>query len=250
MSRTAALEPVPLTWENAFGGSDETRSTPGACAAETRNPVGTGFGKPLRSTAIALRLPNIEDPNQLISGDGAVVSHRAASVSRRRTGSLAPALPGTYDEAWNSTRKPLLPADFDRRFFNAAAPGLVAPGYLRGDEEVIVLNATAVPRLAFRLPGVSAAAVPVVLARPAGNRAADHLDTVIVNSDEQLLILLWRAYARVGRGPHDVTAIEVGRRTDVMATSLASSTSSSIGNIWRRRRSFSSNGWPTSTIRK
>ncbi len=43
---------------------------------------------------------------------------------------------GLADEVWNKTRKPLLPKNFDRRYFNAAAPGLVAPGYLKGDEPV------------------------------------------------------------------------------------------------------------------
>jgi len=36
-----------------------------------------------------------------------------------------------------------------------------------------------------------------------------NLDTVIVNTDEPRLILLWRAYAMAAGGLHDVTAIEV-----------------------------------------
>ena len=44
---------------------------------------------------------------------------------------------GTYDKKWQEERAPLLPRDFSKRFLNAAAPGLVAPGYLRGDETVI-----------------------------------------------------------------------------------------------------------------
>ena len=74
MSRTAALGRVPLTWENAFGGHDETRSTPERAVLEPRNPVGTGFGKPLTKDGDHLRLPNIEDPNQLIGEYGAVVA--------------------------------------------------------------------------------------------------------------------------------------------------------------------------------
>ena len=46
MSRTAALDRVPLIWENAFGGHDEVNSTPERPLLEPRNPVGTGFGKP------------------------------------------------------------------------------------------------------------------------------------------------------------------------------------------------------------
>jgi hypothetical protein len=208
MSRTAPLDSVPLTWENAFGGQDETRSTPERALFEPRNPVGTGFGKPLTKLGDRLRLPNIEDPNQLISGYGSMVAPCGLGFTSPNWQPRA-TFGGTYDEAWNETRKPMLPADFDRRFFNAAAPGLVAPGYLRGDEEVVALNTTPVPRLAFRLPGVAPPQCRVVM-RGRDTRLQTNLDTVIVNTDEQLLILLWRAYTLAAGGPHDVTVIEVG----------------------------------------
>jgi len=208
LSRTAPLERVPLTWENAFGGHDETGSTPDCAALEPRNPVGTGFGTPLERDGDHLRLPNIEDPNQLIGGYGAVVAPCGfgfTSPSWQPRARFA----GTYDESWNKTRKPLLPADFDRRFFNAAAPGLVAPGYLRGDEDVVVLNTTAVPRLSIRLPAVPPPMCRVVLRGQQDTQLSTNLDTVIVNTTEQQLILLWRAYALAAGGPHDVTALVV-----------------------------------------
>src|SRR5207253_716969 len=74
MSRTAALTAVSLSWENAFGGVDDRASTPDHAVLEPRNPVGTGFGKPLKKDGDHLRLPNIEDPDQLITGYGAVVT--------------------------------------------------------------------------------------------------------------------------------------------------------------------------------
>jgi hypothetical protein len=208
MSGTAALDRIPLIWERAFGGRDEIRSTPERPLFESRNPVGTGFGMPLAKEGDTLRLPNIEDPNQLIDQYGAVVPPCGFGFTSPNWEPRA-RFAGTYDEGWNRDRKPLLPADFDRRFFNAAAPGLVAPGYLRGDEEVILLNATPVPRLAFRLPAVSPPRCRVVLRGGQEIPLQTNLDTVIVNTDEQRLILLWRAYAMTGGGPHDVAAIEV-----------------------------------------
>ena len=62
---------------------------------------------------------------------------------------------GTYDEAWQNTRAPRLPTDFDPRFHNAAPPELIAAGGLRGDEDVVVVGATAAPRWEFRLPGLT-----------------------------------------------------------------------------------------------
>jgi hypothetical protein len=208
MSRTAPLGPVALSWENAFGGHDETQSTPERAVLEPRNPVGTGFGKPLSKEGDHLRLPNIEDPNQLIGEYGGVVAPCGFGFTSPNWQPRAK-FAGTYDEAWNRTRKPLLPVDFDRRFFSAAAPGLVASGYLRGDEEVIVLNTTPVARLAFRLPGGLPPACRVVLRGKQDVELSTNLDTVIVNTDVRQLTLLWRAYTPVAGGPHDVAAIEV-----------------------------------------
>jgi hypothetical protein len=206
MSRTAPLERVPLIWEHAFGGRDETRSTPQRALVESRNPVGTGFGMPLTKDDDLLRLPNIEDPNELITDYGGVVAPCGFGFISPDWQPRA-RFAGTYDEEWNRTRKPLLPADFDRRFFNAAAPGLVAPTYLRGDEEVVVLNATPVPRLAFRLPRVTPPRCWVTLHGRADTELSTNLDTVIVNASEFRLILLWRAFALSAGGPHDVAAL-------------------------------------------
>ena len=35
------------------------------------------------------------------------------------------------------------------------------------------------------------------------------LDTVIINMDERLLILIWRAFVAVRNGPHDLVSAEV-----------------------------------------
>jgi hypothetical protein len=206
MSRTAALGAVALTWENAFGGRDEARSTPERMLLEPRNPVGTGFGKPLAKDGDRLRLPNIEDPKHLIGGYGAVVTPCGFGFTSPNWQHRA-RFAGTYDEQWDKSRKPLLPADFDRRFFNAAAPGLVAPGYLRGDEEVVLLNATPASRLAFRLPGVPPPRCRVVFRGRRDTELSTTLDTVIVNADTRQVILLWRALG--AGGPHDITAVEV-----------------------------------------
>jgi hypothetical protein len=207
-SRTGPLERVALTWENAFGGHDLVNSTPARAQVEARNPVGTGFGKPLTKDGDHLRLPNIEDPKELIAEYGAVVAPCGFGFTSPSWHPRA-AFAGTFDETWDQTRKPRLPADFDRRFFTAAAPGLVAPGYLQGNEDVVVLNATAVPRLAFRLPNVPAPTCRVAVRGREDVELRTRLDTVIVNTDDQKLFLLWRAYTTLSGGPHNVSAIAV-----------------------------------------
>jgi hypothetical protein len=209
MSRTALLKRIPLTWENAFGGQDTSQSTPEKAVLEPRNPIGTGFGKPLKKDGDRLRLPNVENPDQLIRGYGTPVTPCGFGFTSPNWQPRA-ALAGTYDERWDKTRKPMLPLDFDLRFFNAAAPGLVAPTYLQGNEDVVLLNLAPVPRVAFRLPSIPSPVCRVVLRGQPDRELPTNLDTVIVNTDERQLIMLWRAYAFTAGGPHDVSALSVG----------------------------------------
>ena len=116
---------------------------------------------------------------------------------------------GTYDDNWSRTRKPLLPRDFDRRFFNAAPPGLVALGYLKGNEPVTLLNASPEGRLAFSLPGQPPPAVTVRFADTEDVKPAMHLDTVILDADSRELLLLWRGHVLLREAPHEVSAVQV-----------------------------------------
>jgi hypothetical protein len=175
---------------------------------ESRNPVGTGFGKPLRRDGDRLRLPNVENPGNLITAYGDVVEPWGFGFISPEWQPRA-AFAGTYDEAWEHGRKPMLPTDFDRRFFNAAPSGLVAPTYLDGNEEVVALNVTDVSRLAFRLPGVASPRCRIAFHRGPDTVLETNLDTVIVNTDERQFTLLWRAYTIIPNGPHDVAAIAV-----------------------------------------
>jgi hypothetical protein len=90
-----------------------------------------------------------------------------------------------------------LPLDFDPSFFNVAAPGMVAPGYLQGGEEVSIVGCTAGAPLQFRLPqldlrlewlfdGQAIAATPL-------------LDTVLFEMDMGRLQMVWRAELRVDK---------------------------------------------------
>jgi hypothetical protein len=208
--RASAAQPferIPLVYERAFGGWDRRHPEPHRHSVEPRNPVGTGYRDPSIDGDDDMRLPNLEDPQQPFgnygdrpapAGFGFVSPHWEP---RRR-------FAGTYDEKWDRSRRPLLPRDFDRRFFNAASPGLVAPGYLNGDEPVVVLNASPEGRLAFDLPRVAPPVCRYELrARPA-SAVETRLDTVIVNTDSRQLILLWRAQITLRNGPHDLVVLQ------------------------------------------
>jgi hypothetical protein len=100
-------------------------------------------------------------------------------------------LGGTYDEAWQRERSPLLPVDFDRRFWNGASAGLIVRGRLRGDEPLLVRGA-APAAISARLPGI-APPVCEVRRRAAGlTKLNTELDTVIVDIDNNQVLLVWR----------------------------------------------------------
>jgi len=203
------FEKIPLVYERAFGGWDRADKDENNWRYEPRNPVGVGFGDPLRFVEEGkVPMPNIEDPQHLITRYGDTPPPAGFGFTSPNWHPRAQ-YAGTYDEEWDKTRKPLLPKDFDRRFFNAASPGLIAPGYLRGDEDVMIVNASPVPKLKFKLPGIPAPVCKVELRGGRTEVLHTNLDTVIINTDEMLVFLLWRNYMHVPNGPHDVVSIEV-----------------------------------------
>ena len=98
---------------------------------------------------------------------------------------------GTYDDQWVQTRNPLLPNDFDARFYNAAHPDLVAVPHLSGGEPCQLVNLNQTGTLRFSLPkrriGVT------VSMGDRRNTYPSKLDTVVVKPDDRRLMITWRA---------------------------------------------------------
>lgn len=122
ISPAAAFERAAVTYERAYGG----RSMNGE-VIDARNPVGRGVYHALQELDGTLA-PCIEDPAKPIEsaekhdpvGVGAIASSWAPRRDRL----------GTADEAWRANRMPLLPLDFDPRFYQVANPSLQLEGPL------------------------------------------------------------------------------------------------------------------------
>src|SRR5262249_50174895 len=99
---------------------------------------------------------------------------------------------GTYDEAWKKERWPKLPQDFDFKYWNCAHPDLIAPRFLRGDEEILLAGFDPEGERWFRLPGHR---LSVLLVRSAN--AAElhplHLDTLVLDLERGKAIAIHRA---------------------------------------------------------
>jgi len=208
MSRPAEFERIPLTYERAFGGWDRTNADPDRHAFEARNPVGTGFRAPDGLFEQGVRLPNLEDPQYPLKNYGDVIPPAGFGFTSPHWQPRA-ALAGTYDEVWNRQRMPLLPKDFNRQYFNGASAGLIAPGYLRGNEPVMVRNASKAGTLSFNLPGVEPPVCRVQVRGRVDHIVETRLDTVIINTDDSVLLLIWRGRLAVRSGPQDVVAVEI-----------------------------------------
>jgi len=203
-ARPSSPEPfdkMPLVYERAFGGADLSHSDPSRHSCEERNPVGRGYsarGGAARGGAArgggdsdeALLLPNIEDPANLISrvddrpapaGFGFIARHWEPRKS----------LAGTYDDEWKNNRNPLLPVDFDERYYRSAHPELCVAGYLKGGEQVRLKNVSAEGEESFALPGVSFELKAYLQGEEAFLEAL--MDTVLIEPDLRRVSVIWKA---------------------------------------------------------
>jgi hypothetical protein len=205
MSGAVRFEKIPLVYERAFGGWDRDHPDPNKHSVEARNPVGRGY-RAAGGFVEGLHVPNLEDPRARIKA----LTDKPAPAG---FGFVSPnwqpraALAGTYDETWSQERSPLLPKDFDRKHLNAASPGLVAPGYLHGNEQVAIVGATPEGRLSFALPALPPPTVKVTLTDGAPQPVAMALDTVILEPDDRRVVLFWRGHLPLRTGPHDVRQV-------------------------------------------
>ncbi len=199
---------MPLVWERAFGGIHRIDPDKPKIKGIPENPVGAGFrGRRSIKEIAEVDIPNLEDPKRPFAKHGD--KSRPAGF-----GWIAPSWSprteyvGTYDEAWQKTRAPFLPDDFDPRFFQAASPDLITPSYLVGGEPVRVIGAHREGPLEFRLPELR----PEVAVRVAGReeQPALHLETVQLEPDDDRITLTWRAQLSCDKS---VLKVEVVRFT-------------------------------------
>ena len=180
---------MPLVWERAYGGGCPSKDGKGG-ERFTANPVGRGFWLADKDAADQ-PLPNLSWPGDALKKLGdrpAPACFAFVSPDWESRASLA----GTYDAAWERDRSPLLPKDFDPRFFNTAPAALQLERYLEGGEPVVLQGLHADGERAFELPRDR---VTVDLLTP-GDRLDSHpavLDTVVIDAGEGLVHLVWRA---------------------------------------------------------
>ena len=183
---------MPVSFERAYGGRDPADVT--GVRAFAQNPLGKGYTTSGAALA-GLALPNLEDPaNRIGSWKDQPAPRSFGPVGRTWQPRFARV--GTYDARCLERGGPARPADFDEGYYNCAPDDQQIEGYLRGDEKVRVINMHPVHTdLTFRLPKLR---VRCLADRERGGQrqlddVATHLDTLWVDMDALLLVLVWRA---------------------------------------------------------
>lgn len=208
ISHPIPFDRMPLVYERAVGGTLEINRDGKIIRFDARNPVGVGPARLQgRSEVTQKRLPNLEDPLQLIRTPTdepipACFGFVAPSWEPRRL------FAGTYDETWATTRAPFLPKDFDPRFFNTAPPSLVCKTFLQGGEPLRVLGASPYGPLNARIPRCDLD----VWARIAGKiePVMMRLETVLVEPNEMRIGLSFQGSVRCDKRILQVEEIHFG----------------------------------------
>jgi hypothetical protein len=170
---------LPIRYERAWGGP-----LPRSDVRDPFNPAGIGRdaspGKPVPNCTFLdnpIRSPHHEG---LPAGFGPIAYHWQPRAK----------LAGTYDEAWKTTRQPLVPVDFQDAYLRCAPADQQVNGFLVGGEEVTLRNLTPEGLVRFRLPYVSLGFITHIDGETAHHRRALH--TVIIEPEDRRLIMIWQ----------------------------------------------------------
>jgi len=207
----APFERKPLVYECAYGGT-----TADFALVERRNPVGHGVAHD-PADLVGTPAPQIEHPAAPITsaddrpdpvGFGAVASHWLPRCGYA----------GTFDDAWRTSRMPLLPVDFDIRFNNVAHPSLQLEEPLQAGDRFAVLGMheeglwhVELPALHVRLSARLHDGRRLVVCPP--------VDTVLLEPGRNAVEITLRHAFPMGRGASLVREIRVDEHEPVHAVS-------------------------------
>jgi hypothetical protein len=198
----------PISYDVAFGGTQQDPASPAGSRMFDPNPVGRGFTTDSR-TLDGQWMPVTEELDRPVTGArddwrpmafGPIGRHW---VPRRQWA-------GTYDEAWSRTRAPFWPDDFDERYFQAAPPDQVI-AHPEGGEQVMLRHLTPDGLRRFQLPRRT---MPVLFIPYRGRDLLQHarLDTIVLEPDALRFTLTWRATLALAGSVFDVQEVVVGER--------------------------------------
>lgn len=181
LSAPEPFEKIALVYENSYGGTDESVMKYDTAVFFPENPVGTGFAVK-EKTLKGQKAPNItyiRKGKKRPAGFGPVPVDWAPRCEYG----------GRYDEAWSNNRAPLLPDDFDDRYFYCAPQDQQVPGHLKGGETVEIFGMTPRGNLKFKLPALNLTFQTII--DKTGYSHTAKLHTLILEPDVPGFSMVW-----------------------------------------------------------
>ncbi|TCV69795.1 DUF2169 domain-containing protein [Pseudomonas fluorescens] len=227
-----------ISYAQAYGGSHPMANKPDMLHEYPDNPSGCGwFPGSTGSAEIAGKsMPNTEELGKPIdspSGDFRPMALGPIGRSWPQRVRFA----GTYDDAWLADCFPFLPGDFDSRYFQAAPDDQQVP-YLRGGEDVLLLNLTPRERASFRIPEMD---VPVTFFLKKGDHetVSAVIDTLLIDTDARQVQLTWRVARPLRRNIFEIAQVLVGTMSTAWwrARELGKDYYPSLGALVKAKRS-------------
>lgn len=204
-----------ISYDNAFGGTDRyLEESEDRVECLYQNPFGKGFFKFTPAELIENQpVPNTEEVNCPIKS--ASDKYRPMSF-----GAIPRVHPdramyvGTYDKYWRDYVAPMLPADFDERFYQSAPRDQQLP-YLKGGERVTMKNLTPELHIQFELPKLELYSTLIMKSGEELNIPLN-IDTLLLEPDEQLFTITHRGRLPLAGDFHDVDEVIIGKYTKAM----------------------------------
>ncbi|ROL80246.1 hypothetical protein BK636_17690 [Pseudomonas chlororaphis] len=198
-----------ISYARAFGGSHPIANDPQLRHCYLDNPTGCGWYPRSADSAdiVGMPMPSTEELGKPIDSPSGNFRPMALGPLGRGWPQRA-RFAGTYDEAWLADCFPFLPTDFDQRYFQAA-PDDQQTHYLRGGEDVLLLNLTPQERAGFRIPQME---VPVTFFLKKGGHETVQavIDTLLIDTDTCQVQLTWRVSRPLQRNLFEIAQVLVG----------------------------------------
>jgi hypothetical protein len=199
---------MPISYNNAFGGVDNTHEQEKKRRAHLTNPVGLGFHSNHQSKYLHNKpLPNTEEPDKPIKKPYGPYSPMALGPIGR-SWPPRPKYAGTYDDNWLENVFPFLPANFDDAYYQSA-PTDQQIDYLQDREGVVLSNLTPQGHTRFQIPQMI---MPVVffLKNRETHKTHSTADTLLLEPDAGRFTITWRASLPLKKNVFEVIQVLTG----------------------------------------
>lgn len=200
-----AFNAMPFSFDNAFGGTDNSR--PQHLKTYQENPIGTGYSYHNKNIN-EIPLPNTEEFGHSVSNPKGKYKPMSFGAIGR-SWPLRSCYAGTYNQHWVENTMPFYPDDFDYRYFQCAPVEQQMP-YVKGGEEVTLVNLSRYGDLSFKLPEQ---VIPVTVLPVKGQllQYQSVVDTVIIEPELDRVMMVSRAVIPLHNNVFEIDEIVVGQ---------------------------------------